>query len=342
MRSSKFKLISAATLICGLALVLIFLDSDLEQQELNKVRLQLQWWPTSQFLGVYVAEERGYYVDEQLDVSIMHGGPNIDPLRRLNDGDADIAFSTADQVVLRDSQSMLDDGIQPIHALGTIFSRNLAVFMYHPDSSINGPTDLMGKSVGVYPNFDTDHILRIMLEKLNLDIQNVSIVPYPQLGNWFDRRLDVFPAYLINEPVEAAFSNVPYELLDPESLGIDFYSDTIVTTQQYLHSHEEAVLRFISATARGWDWAKANPDEAVNIMVERERAVILGRGGQREIDKEYLKAVRVLEYLNLNGEKAFEIDQDRWNSMVSDLKKIGVVDETYKPEKLIYSVVTSD
>ena len=55
----------------------------------NTVTLQLQWVTQSQFAGYYVAQDKGFYEDEGLDVTILPGGPDIAPPQLLAGGGAD-------------------------------------------------------------------------------------------------------------------------------------------------------------------------------------------------------------------------------------------------------------
>src|SRR5687768_5382099 len=45
----------------------------------DSVQLQLQWAPQAQFAGYFAAVEQGYYTDENLDVEILDGGPDVVP-----------------------------------------------------------------------------------------------------------------------------------------------------------------------------------------------------------------------------------------------------------------------
>jgi NitT/TauT family transport system substrate-binding protein len=47
----------------------------------DKVTVQLKWVPQAQFAGYYMAQAKGYYKDEGLDVTIKPGGPTLAPRR---------------------------------------------------------------------------------------------------------------------------------------------------------------------------------------------------------------------------------------------------------------------
>ena len=56
----------------------------------EEVVLQLKWVTQAQFAGYYVAQEKGYYADEGLDVTINPGGPDISPPQIIAGGGADV------------------------------------------------------------------------------------------------------------------------------------------------------------------------------------------------------------------------------------------------------------
>ncbi len=56
----------------------------------DKIVLQLKWPHQAQFAGYYVAQEKGYYADEDLEVEIRSAGPTTDPTMIAAAGVADV------------------------------------------------------------------------------------------------------------------------------------------------------------------------------------------------------------------------------------------------------------
>jgi NitT/TauT family transport system substrate-binding protein len=56
----------------------------------DDVRLQLKWVTQAQFAGYYVAQAEGFYKDENLNVTILPGGPDIAPEQVIAAGGADV------------------------------------------------------------------------------------------------------------------------------------------------------------------------------------------------------------------------------------------------------------
>ena len=57
------------------------------------VSLQLQWFTQAQFAGYFAAQDKGFYEDMCLDVTIVEGGVEIVPQTQLANGDVDFALA---------------------------------------------------------------------------------------------------------------------------------------------------------------------------------------------------------------------------------------------------------
>ena len=55
-------------------------------QAADELSLQLKWVTQAQFAGYYVAADKGFYEEEDLDVTIKPGGPDIAPVQVLLGG----------------------------------------------------------------------------------------------------------------------------------------------------------------------------------------------------------------------------------------------------------------
>ncbi|MGH8858919.1 MAG: ABC transporter substrate-binding protein, partial [Polaromonas sp.] len=81
IRSSKIasSLLAAVLAVCGVT-----------ASAADKVTVQLKWLPQAQFAGYYVAQSKGYYKAEGLDVTIKPGGPDISPVQVIAGNGADV------------------------------------------------------------------------------------------------------------------------------------------------------------------------------------------------------------------------------------------------------------
>ena len=75
--------------ILSSALALMAAAAATTVQAADDVKLQLQWVTQAQFAGYYVALDKGFYTAEDLNVTILPGGPDIAPPQVLAGGGAD-------------------------------------------------------------------------------------------------------------------------------------------------------------------------------------------------------------------------------------------------------------
>jgi NitT/TauT family transport system substrate-binding protein len=295
----------------------------------NKVVFQLQWEPGAQFIGFYVARANNYYAEEGLTVEFLNGGPSIDSIRSLTDGNAQIGLATADQVLIWNDKNK--DPSRTLKAVGTVFNKSLARFMSRKSAPIRTPQDFVGKTVGVYPLFDTDSLLRSLLQRNQIDPSKVKIIEFPSIANFHDGTIDAFPSYVINEPVWAKQNSIDVELLDPAEFGVTFYSDTIITTQQFSREQSDILERFVRASARGWAFAESNTDDALRLM-SKEIGGAVGEG--KPWEKQVGAAHEAVRHLRGGPNRTmFFMEHTRWQEMekaLFELQRVsrrGVVDD---------------
>ena len=82
-------------------------QADTPQEKVKvKVRVVLQWVPQSQFAGYYAALKEGFYEQENLDVEIIPGGPDIAPAQVVASGGAEFIETIPQRGwILRDIES---------------------------------------------------------------------------------------------------------------------------------------------------------------------------------------------------------------------------------------------
>ncbi len=293
--------------------------NDVERAGRTKLTIQLQWEPSAQFIGFYVSKQRGYYADEKLDVTFLHGGPDVNPISNIVQNNAEIGLATADQVLRWND---IAEEKKVIIAMGTVFYRSLAVFMVRTSSGIQNPEDLRNKRVGVFPSYDTESLLWLLLESAGIERDDVIQTNFPNFSNFEHKNLDVYGAYLINEPVLARLKGIDVSFIDPWEKGIRFYSDTIIARKDYYLENIKTIEAFMRASLRGWNFAEENIDRALEYM-EKEVGTLFGTGLPWNHQKGV--AFETIKYLRGYREKIFVMDRKIWEEMDNSLRKLGIL-----------------
>jgi ABC-type nitrate/sulfonate/bicarbonate transport system substrate-binding protein len=312
-------------LIIGITLVVVFsflvwhsLKSKDDRHLAGKIeiRLQLQWFDQSQFAGFYVAKEQGYYDKEGLDVEIIPGGFKTNPIQVILMKEAEIALVTGNKL-LQARESKYD-----LKAFGTVFNKSIACFMSKTEKNIKTPYDFVGKKVAVYRGFDTEHILLCLLKKLKINRNNVTIVDGGDITPFVKGDVDVWPSYIINEPIRMEEEGISVKILDPDYFGVQFYSDTLFSTTEYWMKNKNTLKKFIRASAKGWEYAESHKDKAIDIMFRTRRNLAAKSSSSQQrkmldICCAYLRggAKNLLFYMN----------PDRWKAMENDLYEANII-----------------
>jgi ABC-type nitrate/sulfonate/bicarbonate transport system substrate-binding protein len=213
------------------------------------------------FVGAYVAQQKGYFAAQGLDVQITHATGQGEHLKLLLQGSVDVTTGDADSVLNRRSDDL------PVVAIALIGQRGQRAFAVQDSSEIRSPKDFEGKTVG-YKVYQTPDYLA-MLALSGVDRTRIQEVP---VG--FDPRLlaagkvDVYPVFESNEPETLRRLGVPTRLFRPSDFGVPTLGLTYLTRQQLVDEDRTALERFLKATLRGIQDAREDPEAATDIVMQ--------------------------------------------------------------------------
>ncbi len=228
-----------------------------------KVSLRLKWINQSQFAGYYVAKDKGYYKKEGLgEIEINPGGPDISPIQMVLSGVNNFGIIGADQVILARAKGA------PVVAIAVIYKYSPVALASLKDSNIITPKDLIGKKVAIVYGKDEEIIYKELLKRNNIDRSLINEVPLTfDLAQLTLGKVDSLIVYEMNEPVLLKQKGYEVILIKPRDSGINFYSDTLFTTEKMIKDHPEEVRKFVKASIEGWNDTLKNPEEAVDHVL---------------------------------------------------------------------------
>ena len=124
-------------------------------------------------------------------------------------------------------------------------------------------------------------------------------------------------------------AGLDYLLLNPRAGGIDFYGDTLFTTQKQIENHPERVRRFLDASVRGWAYALDHSDEIINL--------ILAKYSQRH-SREHL-AFEAEKTRRLILPDVIEIgynNRGRWRHIAETYQQLGFIPAEFSLDGFLY------
>lgn len=225
--------------------------------------LQLRWQHQFQFAGYYAALEQGYFAEEGLAVTIRPGGPGISAIDEVLAGRAQLGVGIGDLVYRR----LRGD---PLVVLATILQHSASMLMVPAESALYSPHDLIGKRVAMLefgrPIVEIAAMLRdegIPLDRIEARDNDGGI------DGLLGGSLDAEYGYITNEPFQARQAGLAIRMIRPIDYGVDFYGDSLFTSEEVLRANPQAVAGFRRAAVRGWEYAMAHPEALVSLIRSR-------------------------------------------------------------------------
>ena len=267
------------------------------------------------FVGVYVAQEKGFFKEENLEVTIEHSPGSGQHLQLVASGKVQV--TTQDAAVLL--QRRADPGL-PLVSIALIGQRGQQAFAALADKGLKTPKDWEGHTVGYKGTPPPD-----LLALLNAAGANPDKVELVNVG--FDPRLltegkvDVYPVFKSNEPYLIHSWGYELTLWDAADYGVPSLGLTYVTSEETLANQPEVLRRFLRAALRGIEYARDNRDEAVQIVLKYAGP---------ETDAEHMRFMLDAELLDAESDLTQEHgfgwqDQEQWQALADMLQQNGAL-----------------
>lgn len=226
---------------------------------LRDVRLQLKWLHQFQAAGFYAAIEKGYYREAGLRVELLEGQPDVNPSEAVTSGRAEFGVGNSGLIVERAHG-------RPLVAVAVILQHSPFVLLARGGSDISTVHDLAGQTLMLEEHA---HELLTYLALEQVPLSAVKLVPYE--GDWrrLGRDVDALTAYTTTEPYDLLRAGVRYQVFNPRASGIDFYGDTLFTTDAVLERDPALVAAMRAASLRGWAYALSHVDEMIDLIRSR-------------------------------------------------------------------------
>lgn len=227
-----------------------------------EVSVRLKWLHQTQFAGIYVAAQEGYYKDENLTVKFEP----IDLDRQITidyvmAGENDFAIGAAEEMIIARSEG------KPVKVVAVIFRIAPLVYAAPKTAGINSPADLQGKTVALSPGQGT-YLYEAMMGQANVDrsqINEKDMTEWDIYECW--KTADACATYATYALALAKNDGVEATALWPNDYGVPFYGDVLFTTDEFIKEHPDVVERFVRATLKGWQKAIEDPELATQATL---------------------------------------------------------------------------
>ena len=261
VNSQRRELLKASLLTGGLAATGGLLSVRAHAADKTTLNLQLGWLVGGNQMGEVVAKRMGYYEQEGINLVIQPGGPNVDGVPVVASGRYETGqVSSSPSVMLAVSQGL------PIRCFAVGAQRHPYCYFSLEKKPVRKPADLVGKKVGIQPTAAV--LLRALLAKNKISEKDVNIIPIgADMTPLMTGQVDVVTGWLTNTTALKVLGKdrVDMTLWDA---GVKLYALPYYANIKTLQGQPRVLEGFLRATARGWHYAEANRDQAVDLLVK--------------------------------------------------------------------------
>ncbi len=239
----------------------------------NDVTLQLQWVTQAQFAGYYVAQDKGFYEAEGLNVTILPGGPDIAPPQVLAGGGADVMLNWMPSALAAREKGL------PVVNIAQPFKTSGLMLTCWKDTGITTVEDFRGKTIGVW-FFGNEYPFLSWMSQVGIPTEGgddgVTVLKQGfNVDPLLQRQADCISTMTYNEYGQVLDAGVnPDELVTfkYEDQGVATLEDGMWVLEDNLDdpAFVEKMAKFVRASMQGWAYAQENPAEAAQIVVDND------------------------------------------------------------------------
>jgi ABC-type nitrate/sulfonate/bicarbonate transport system substrate-binding protein len=307
------------------------------------LNLYLPWVPTVESGGEFLAESKGYYVQQGFSsVNLIPGGNNKLPGESVVEtGGALVA------VTLPDSTAAAIEKGFGLKCIGAEYQKNPFCIMSRADKPVHTPQDMVGKIIGVQSLNEpiwSAFLKANLIDPAMINKVEVGFDPAPlaqgQVDGWF--------SFVTNEPIHLALQGVETQTFLLADYHYPEVGNVFITTVDSLKNARPQLKAAMTAEVIAWRECIANPSEPAIVTMEKYgRGLVLQAQEQQSVAQSKLMATadaltHGLFYVSTDAQQANirTLGIAGTHLTASQLFDMSILDEIYQARPDLKSVPT--
>ncbi|OAH53222.1 MULTISPECIES: ABC transporter substrate-binding protein [Bacillaceae] len=302
------------------------------EEKLKDVSIMLDWYPNAVHSFLYVADEKGYFKEEGIDLDIQFPANPTDPINLAASGQVTLGITyQPDVIVARTEQGV------GVKSVGAIVREPLNRVVSLEESNIKSPKDLEGKTVGYTGIPLNESIVQTMVKEDGGDPSKVELIDigFELNSTLISKKADaVVGAYINHEVPLLEFEGYPTANFDLTEYGVpSFYELIAVTSDKTWEEEPELIEAFWRAAEKGFDDMKANPDEALKILMDNQEKENFPL--EEKVERESMKILLPM----MTSDKGFGYQEEKpWVDTANWMKESGLIKKDPNVEELFVNM----
>lgn len=224
------------------------------------VRMQLGWLASNGIIGEVVASAQGYYEEEGIALDITPGGPNVDGVASVASGRSNVGqLSSSPSLMLARSAGI------PVKAFAVGYQKHPYTYFSLEGDPIRSAQDMVGKKIATQATGVI--LLRALLAANDIPESDVEIVVAGADMNLVTTgQASAITGWQTNINALKVLGDQRVDLMLWDA-GVQLYANVYYATDESLENDAETLAGFVRGSARGWGFARQNPEAAVDMLV---------------------------------------------------------------------------
>lgn len=240
----------------------------------TKIPFALDWKFEGPSAPYFVAVDKGFYKDEGLEVEVTEGAGSLDAIPKVATGAFPIGFTDINSLM-----KFIDQNPgAPVTAVMMVYDKPPFAVVGRKSLGIEAPKDLEGKVLGAPPPDGAWAQFPIFAAEQGLDMSKITVEPVgfpvrePMLA---EGKVAAITGFSFTSTLNTERLGVPADdisVLLMADYGVALYGNAIIVNTDFAKANPETVTKFLSATAKGWKAAIADPADAITALAARNPA----------------------------------------------------------------------
>jgi NitT/TauT family transport system substrate-binding protein len=231
----------------------------------DDVTLILNWYLGGLHAPFYLGNERGFYEEEDINLTIQEGRGSAVAAQVVAAGDVDFGMSDAGSLMLAGAKGL------PIKAVMSLLNTSGFGVISLAETGIESAKDLEGKTLAVSPGDALTQLFPAVVAANDLDASTIELVfmdPPAKPVAVMEGRADALLGGIDDQFFLIEAQGHEPSALRFADLGVNTVGITVHTQESTIEERPDLVERFVRASVRSWEAAREDPEAAVDAALK--------------------------------------------------------------------------
>ena len=308
-----------------------------QNNDKKKVSIMLDWYPNAVHSYIYVAQEKGYFNEENIEVDIQFPANPTDPMNLTAAGKVTLGLYYQPDVILAQANEEI-----PIKAIASVVREPLNYTVMLEDSPIQSPKDLEGMTIG-YPGIPLNEaLIKTMITNDGGDYDKVKMIDvgFELESSLVSKRVDAVTGTFINHEVPVMNAKgFKTRYFNPVEYGVPNYSEIVLLTGNDTWEKEhDAIQAFWRAAQKGYEFMVEQPEEALELLLSNQDQANFPL--DKAIEMESLSIL--LPKMETGGEPFGQLDEKSWEEVRDWLHEMELIKTKPQVEDMIIDISSKE